>query len=402
MEQLKEPTDELLHDASSSLLFVANRPEVVMERGEGMLVWDTEGKKYLDFIGGWAVTCLGHSPKVITDALQQQSMQLVNVSPAYYNKPMIEFARMLTKLSGLERVFFGSTGAEANESAIKLARKYGTLHKGGAYEVITTTRSFHGRTMAMMAATGKPNWDKMFVPQLPGFVKVPFNDLDAMAQAINPNTCAILIEPVQGEGGVNEASIAYMQGLRKLCDEHGILLILDEIQTGLGRTGKMFAYEHYGIMPDVLTLAKGIGGGFPLSAMLAKEAYNLFEPGDQGGTYTGQPLGMAVGLAVVGEIIGRKLPERAAEQGAYLQAKLKEIQAKYGLSEIRGKGLLLAFDLPKPLGAELVSACMAAGLLINAPSPTAIRLMPAYIVTKAEIDEMIHILCKAMDQLFGK
>ncbi len=311
-------TDELLDEANTSILFIANRPQVVMEHGEGMYVWDTEGKRYLDFIGGWAVTCLGHSPQVISDALLKQSGKLINVSPAFYNKPMVEFARLLTKLTGLERVFFGSTGAEANESAIKLARKYGSVHKGGAYEIITTNRSFHGRSLATMAATGKAGWEQMFTPQVPGFVKVPFNDIEAIAQAINRNTCAVLLELIQGEGGVYEVSLAYIQELRKLCSEQGILLIFDEIQTGIGRTGSMFAYEHYDVLPDVLTLAKGIGGGFPLSAMLVKEAYNLFEAGDQGGTYTGQPLAMAVGSAVVGEVIGRNLPQQAAEQGMYV------------------------------------------------------------------------------------
>ncbi|UKS30446.1 aspartate aminotransferase family protein [Paenibacillus sp. HWE-109] len=399
MENVKERTEELLHEANSSILFVANRPQIVMEHGEGMYVWDTEGKKYLDFIGGWAVTALGHSPKVIADALVQQAGKLVNVSPAFYNKPMIEFAQLLTGLSGLERVFFGSTGAEANESAIKLARKYGSVRKGGAYEVITANRSFHGRTLAMMAATGKPQWEQKFTPQMPGFVKVPFNDIEAVRSAITPKTCAVMLELIQGEGGVHEVSLDYVKELRSLCDEQGVLLIFDEIQTGLGRTGRMFAFEHYGVTPDVLTLAKGIGGGFPLSAMLAKEAFNLFEPGDQGGTYTGQPLGMAVGLAVVGELIERKLPAQAAKQGAYLQTKLREVQAKYGLSGIRGKGLLLAFDLPEPRGEELVAACLEAGLLINSSSPQTIRLMPALVVTDEEIDRMMSILCAVMDQL---
>ena len=394
MGQMEPHTDELLDEANTSILFIANRPQVVMEHGEGMYVWDTEGKRYLDFVGGWAVTCLGHSPQVISDALLKQSGKLINVSPAFYNKPMVEFARLLTKLTGLERVFFGSTGAEANESAIKLARKYGSVHKGGAYEIITTNRSFHGRSLATMAATGKAGWEQMFTPQVPGFVKVPFNDIEAIAQAINRNTCAVLIELIQGEGGVYEVSLAYIQELRKLCSEQGILLIFDEIQTGIGRTGSMFAYEHYDVLPDVLTLAKGIGGGFPLSAMLVKEAYNLFEAGDQGGTYTGQPLAMAVGSAVVGEVIRRSLPQQAAEQGIYLLNKLHEIQALYGLTHIRGKGLLLAFDLPEPRGTELVAACLQAGLLINSPNPSTIRLMPALIVTKDEINEMMTILCQ--------
>ncbi|MBP1961556.1 aspartate aminotransferase family protein [Paenibacillus aceris] len=225
MTMVKTSTDELLADANDAILFVANRPQVVMEHGEGMYIWDTDGTKYLDFIGGWAVTSLGHSPKVISDALLEQSSKLIHASPGFYNKPMVEFARLLTSLSGLERVFFGSTGAEANESAIKLARKYGAVRKNGAYEIITTKRSFHGRSLATTAATGKTGWERMFAPQMPGFVKVPFNDIEAMKQAINPNTCAILLELIQGEGGVYEASSVYVQELRKLCDEHGILLM---------------------------------------------------------------------------------------------------------------------------------------------------------------------------------
>ncbi|MBA2938270.1 acetylornithine/succinylornithine family transaminase [Paenibacillus sp. CGMCC 1.16610] len=400
MKQEKSCTDELLAEANASILFIANRPQVVMERGEGMYLWDTNGKKYLDFIGGWAVTSLGHSPKVISDALLEQSGKLVNASPGFFNKPMVEFARLLTGLSGLERVFFGSTGAEANESAIKLARKYGAVRKNGAYEIITAKRSFHGRSLATTAATGKAGWEHMFAPQLPGFVKVPYNDIEAMKLAITPLTCAIFVELIQGEGGVFEADPAYIQALRALCDEQGILLMFDEVQTGIGRTGTMFAYEHYGVMPDVLTLAKGIGGGFPLSAMLTREAYNLFEAGDQGGTYTGQPLAMAVGLAVVGEVLERKLPQQAAEQGAYLLQKLHGLKEQYGVTDIRGKGLLLAFDLPEPRGAELAAACLQAGLLINSSGPSTIRLIPALIVSKAEIDEMMTLLCNVMDRVF--
>lgn len=397
--QTETSTEELLDAANHSTLFVANRPQVIMERGEGMYMWDTNGKKYLDFIGGWAVTCLGHAPQVVSDALMEQSGKLIHAGPGFYNKPMVEFARLLTSLTGLERVFFGSTGAEANESAIKLARKYGAVRRGGAYEIITTKRSFHGRSLATMAATGKPGWDHMFTPQVPGFVKVPFNDIEAVKSAVNEQTCAILLELIQGEGGVYEASIPYIQELRKLCDEHGILLMFDEVQTGIGRTGTMFGYEQYGVKPDVLTVAKGIGGGFPLSAMLTKEAYNLFEPGDQGGTYTGQPLAMAVGFAVVSEVLKQGLPQKAAEQGAYLLQKLHEVEERYGLKQIRGKGLLLGFDLPEPRGNELAALCLEAGLLINAPNPNTIRLMPALIVSKNEIDDMMTVLCKAMEQV---
>jgi len=394
-------TLQLLEAAEKSVLFTAARPSIIMEKGEGMYLWDTEGRSYLDFIGGWAVNALGHSPRIIQEALAEQSAQLVNASPGFYNRPMVEFAKQLTELSVFDRVFFGSTGAEANEGAIKLARKYGALHLGGAYEIITTLGGFHGRTLATMSATGKPYWEPLFAPKVPGFKHVPFNDLEAMREAVSERTCAIMIEPVQGEGGVHPADPAYVQGLRELCDEHGILLIVDEIQTGLGRTGKLFAYEHYDIEPDIMTLGKGIGGGFPLSAMLTKERYNLFEPGEQGGTYTGQPLAMAVGRAVVGAIVDQQLPNHAKELGDYIQTQLTSIAERYRLTGIRGRGLLLAFDLPQPIGPEITAAAMANGLIINSPSPSVIRLMPPLIASHSDADEMLLRLRLALETVMG-
>ncbi|QAY68438.1 acetylornithine/succinylornithine family transaminase [Paenibacillus protaetiae] len=371
-----------------------------MERGEGMYLWDTEGKRYLDFVGGWAVNSLGHSPAVLHEALSRQSSLLVHASPSFYNKPMLEFSRLLTDISCFDKVFFTSTGSEANESAVKLARKYGALKLDGAYEIITMTGSFHGRTLAMMSATGKPHWKQLFEPKVPGFRHVPLNDIDALFAAIHSGTCAIMLELVQGEGGVHEANESYLYAIRKACDMYGLLLIADEVQTGLGRTGSMFAYERYGIEPDIMTLGKGIGGGFPLSAMLAKQELDLFDAGDQGGTYTGQPLGMAAGLAVVQEIITRNLPEHAAKQGEYLTGQLRSLAVKHQLHHIRGKGLLLAFDLPSGLSSDkLVALCRDNGLLINAPQPSSIRLMPPLVVTAAEIDEMIGMLDHALTAL---
>lgn len=395
-------TRELLEEAGNSILFTAARPDIVMEKGKGMYLWDTDGNKYLDFIGGWAVNCLGHCPDVILEALKQQSSELVNASPTFYNKPMVEFASMLTGISCFDKVFFTSTGAEANESAIKLARKFGSKMKNGAYEIITTIGGFHGRTLATMSATGKKHWEALFAPKVPGFIHVPFNDIEAVSKAISPNTCAVMLEPVQGEGGVNAADQGYIKELRSLCDEKGILLIFDEIQTGLGRIGKMFAYEAYGIEPDIMTLAKGIGGGYPLAAMLTKKKYDLFEAGDQGGTYTGQPLAMSVGIAVVNEIIRRQLPERAAIMGDYLIDRLKELSQEYPINNIRGKGLLIAFDLSGPDGREIVSKCLENGLILNSPQPSAIRFMPPLIVTKAEIDEMLVILKQVLNNHYKK
>ncbi|WP_036708791.1 aspartate aminotransferase family protein [Paenibacillus pinihumi] len=390
---------EISAGAEDSVLFTANRPNIVMERGEGMYLWDTAGKTYLDFSGGWAVTSLGHSPSVVQDALKQQSAALIHSSPSFYNKPMLQFAKLLTDITCFDKVFFGSSGAEANEAAIKLARKYGAAKLNGAYEIITLTNSFHGRTLATMSATGKSQWDGLYAPKVPGFRHVPINDLDACFAAINDNTCAIMLELVQGEGGVHIVDQSYLQTLRKACDVYGILLIADEIQTGIGRTGRMFAYEHYGVEPDIMTLGKGIGGGFPLSAMLTKKQFDLFEPGDQGGTYCGQPLAMAVGRAVVQEVINRRLDHHASVQGNYLAGQLHRLSGSLGLSNIRGMGLLAAFDLHAPVGAELAARCLHKGLIINSPSPYVIRLMPALTVTSADIDNMLNILKEAYKEL---
>ena len=391
-----ESTADFLAMAKNSILFTTVRPDIIMERGQGMYLWDTAGKKYLDFVGGWAVTSLGHSPAIIAEALETQSKLLVNASPAFYNTPMLKFAKLLTDISCFDRVFFASSGAEANESAIKLARKYGSLRRNGAFEIITTINSFHGRTLATMSATGKKKWEDLFSPKVPGFIHLPLNDTAALKAAISEKTCAIMLEPVQGEGGVFEASSEYMSLLRQTCTDNDILLIVDEVQTGLGRTGKMFAYEHYGIEPDVMTLAKGIGGGFPLSAMLAKEKFNVFEAGDQGGTYSGQPLAMAVGYAVVTEIINNHLAENAAQQGTYIKEKLQAVAGKFQLSNIRGKGLLLAFDLPVAKGSEVAAECLKAGLLVNSPQPAMIRLIPPLIVTAADVDAMMDILAAVL------
>ena len=391
---------------TQSILFTAKRPDIIMEKGHGMHLWDTEGRKYLDFVGGWAVTSLGHCPEVIKAALAKQADTLINASPAFYNVPMLSFADLLTKLSGFDKVFFASSGAEANESAVKLARKYGALKKDGAYEIITTLNSFHGRTLAMMSATGKKYWEPLFAPKVPGFVHVPYNDLEAVKAAITPRTCAIMLEPVQGEGGVHPATHEYLAGLRALCDQEGILLILDEIQTGIGRTGKLFAFEHSGVRPDILTLAKGIGGGYPISAMLTTEALDLFEPGDQGGSYCAQPLGMAVGEAVVSEVVHGGWVENARVMGEYLQELLGALGKELGkapngkpyISNVRGMGLLVAFDLPDSTGASVVQYSMAKGLLLNSPQPASIRLMPPLIVDRNDMDAMIktlrHVLVK--------
>lgn len=396
--EVKE-TVSLLEAADKSILFTARRPDVVMERGEGMYLWDTDGKRYLDFTAGWAVTGLGHSPAVLQKAIALQASTLVHASPAYYNKPQIQLAELITSVSGMDKVFFASSGAEANESAIKLARKHGSINMNGAYEIITLKNSFHGRTLATMSATGKAQWKHLYAPKVEGFKHVPINDLDACFAAVNNNTCAIMLELVQGEGGIHAVDEAYLFGLRKICDMYGMLLIFDEVQTGIGRTGKLFAFEHFGIQPDVLTLGKGIGGGFPLSAMLTKSKYDLFEQGDQGGTYSGQPLAMAAGYAVLQEVLEQNLTDNAERQGQYLINGLRELAREFAISNIRGKGLLLAFDVPEGASTELTAKCFLEGLLINALNPSTIRLSPPLIVTQKDIDDMLTQLRKAFEQL---
>jgi len=382
------------------LLHVTDRDPVVMARGERMYLWDTSGTRYLDFLGGWAVNALGHSPKIIHDALCEQAGRLVNASPTFYNTPMLELAHLLTETSCLDRVFFCSTGAEANESAIKLARKYGAVSKDGAYQIITTEKGFHGRTLATMAATGKAAWRGLFEPEMEGFVHVPFDDVGAVERAISKETVAFMVEPIQGEGGVNVPSPSYLKEVRELCDRHGILLILDEVQTGIGRTGTMFAYEQAGIEPDIMTLGKGLGGGFPVAAMLAKEHLNIFETAEQGGTFTGQPLAMAVALAVVSHIREEHLCENARAMGEEIRRVLAELARDFPIHSIRGTGLLIGFDLGKPLAQAVKSACFTRGLILNTPGPQSVRLVPPLIVSTEHIAEMAEILRAALSDTF--
>ncbi len=305
---------------------------------------------------------------------------------------MLDLAAALTATAGLERLFFANSGAEANEGAIKLARKWGRIHRGGAHEIITTYNSFRGRTLATMAASGKAGWDDMFAPRVPGFVKVPFGDLNAVAAAINVNTTAVMVEPIQGEAGVIDAPDAYMLGLRALTEERGILLIADEIQTGMGRTGKMFACGHTGIAPDIMTLGKGIGGGVPLAAMLAREAVCCFEHGDQGGTFNGNPLMTAAGLAVWTELSKPGFLEAVVAAGRYLTQALNKLSAKHGFGQVRGRGLLLALDLRSPVAGDIAAAALDNGLILNAPRPDTLRFVPALNVSHEEIDQMLEIL----------
>jgi len=388
-------------DASSpfgTLMEITSRPAEVFLEGRGSWLIDARGKRYLDFVQGWAVNCLGHSPPALVEALAQQARKLMNCSPAYYNAPMIELARALARTSGLDQSFFANSGAEANEGAIKLARKWGALHKGGAYEIITMEHAFHGRTLATMSASGKPAWEKLFEPKVPGFPKVPLNDLAAVEAAVTEKTVAVMVEPIQGEAGVYEASDAFLRGLSSLTKERGILLVLDEIQTGMGRTGRLFGFEHAGIRPDVMTLGKGLGGGVPLAALVAHRDVCCFAHGDQGGTFNGNPLMAAVGCAVIAELTKPGFLERVAETGAYLASKLAALGERHGFGGVRGRGLLLALDLKREIGASIVERAREKGLLINGPRPDCLRFMPALTVTRAEVDEMIALL----DQVCGE
>lgn len=383
---------------SDSLMTITKRPPIVMVEGQGSWLTDSTGKRYLDFIQGWAVNSLGHAPSVISQAISRQAARLISPSPAFYNQQAIRLADLLTANSCFERVFFANSGAEANEGAIKLARKWGGLHKQGAYEIITMVNGFHGRTLATMSASGKPHWQELFEPKVPGFIKVGLNDLEAVRAAITKRTVAIMLEPVQGEAGVIPASQAFLQGLRQLADKHQLLLIVDEVQTGMGRLGTLFAYQQAGIEPDIMTLGKGIGGGVPLAALLAKEAVCCFEPGDQGGTYNGNPLMAAVGCAVLETMLQPGFLEQVTARGKQLAAGLQQLAARYSLGEVRGTGLLLGLALPDGTADAIAEAAREQGLLINAARPDTLRFMPALNVSEDEVKTCLTLL----DQVFAQ
>jgi acetylornithine/N-succinyldiaminopimelate aminotransferase len=380
----------------TSLMEITKRPPQVFTRGDGSWLWDDNGRRYLDFVQGWAVNCLGHAPACIAEALARQARTLLTPSPAYFNDVSIELAARITQLSGLDRVFFANSGAEANEGAIKLARRYGTKHRGGAYEIITFAGAFHGRTLAAMSASGKKAFEPLFEPKVPGFPKAALNDLASMERLITPNTVGIMLEPIQGEAGVQPAEDSFLIALRKLTREKGLLLILDEIQTGIGRTGRMFHYQHLGIAPDILTLGKGLGGGVPLAALVASEHASCFEHGDQGGTFNGNPLMCAAGIAVLDAVARQGFLETVTQRGADLSRALQSLSTDHGLAGVRGRGLLQALDLGRPIAAEIAAAALDQGLLVNAPLPDALRFMPSLTVSTAEITEMATILDRCL------
>jgi acetylornithine/N-succinyldiaminopimelate aminotransferase len=375
-----------------ALMDITARPPAVFVRGEGSFLWDDTGKRYLDFVQGWAVNCLGHSPPQVAEALTAQAKLLLTPSPAFYNAPSLKLAKALVDHSCFDRVFFTNSGAEANEGAIKLARKYGALHRDGAYEIITFEGGFHGRTLATMSASGKKAFEPLFEPKVAGFPKARLNDLASVERLINDKTIGVMLEPIQGEAGVWPATDQFLRELRTLTGEHGLLLILDEIQTGIGRTGRLFHYEHAGIEPDIMTLGKGIGGGVPLAALLATEGASCFEHGDQGGTFNGNPLMCAAGLAVLQQVSDPDFLKSVIDTGLYLESELQRMSARHGLGEVRGRGLLVVLDLRHPIAASIVAQAFEDGVLLNSPQPDALRFMPALNVNKGEIAGMIDCL----------
>lgn len=382
-----------------TLMDITERPPLVFVRGEGSWLEDHAGKRYLDFIQGWAVNCLGHSPHIIVDALTKQARKLITPSPAFYNETSLELAQRIINNSCFDRVFFANSGAEANEGAIKLARKWGAKHRNGAYEIITFENSFHGRTLATMSASGKPQFRKLFEPKVAGFPKARLNDIDSVERHITDWTVAVMLEPVQGEAGVIPATNRFLGELRELTRRRGLLLIVDEIQTGVGRTGTLWGYERAGIEPDIMTLGKMLGGGVPLAALVAKEDISCFEHGDQGGTFNGNPLMAAVGCAVMDAVLAPGFLHSVRERGAWLTGQLRALSGRHGLGEVRGEGLLLALDLGRDVASTIAAQALDAGLLLNAPRPNILRFMPALNVTQADAQTMLGILDRTIAAL---
>ncbi|SAK74393.1 acetylornithine transaminase protein [Caballeronia fortuita] len=385
-----------------SLMYITNRPEIVFTRGKGSWLYDNTGKRYLDFIQGWAVNSLGHCNEGMIEAMEKQARTLINPSPAFYNAPMAQLAQLLTANSCFDKVFFANSGAEANEGAIKLARKWGKKFKDGAYEIITFDHSFHGRTIATMSASGKAGWDTIYAPQVPGFPKADLNDIASVEKLINEKTVGVMLEPIQGEGGVIPATREFMQQLRELTKKHNILLIVDEVQSGCGRAGTLFAYELSGVEPDIMTLGKGIGGGVPLAALLSKADVACFDAGDQGGTYNGNPLMTAAGYSVISQLVAPGFLEGVREKGEYLKQELLKLSAERGFKGERGEGLLRALLLDSDKGPQIVEKARLMqpdGLLLNAARPNLLRFMPALNVTKDEIDQMMTMLRSVLDSL---
>lgn len=376
------------------------RLPVTLVRGEGVRVWDDQGKEYLDFVAGWAVNSLGHCHPAVVKALSDQARTLIHVSNQFYTIPQLQLAQLLAEHSSLDQSFFTNSGAEAVEGAVKLARRYGKLRLNGAYQVITAFNSFHGRTLAMVAATGQRKFQEPYSPVPEGFIHVDYDNIEAIMSATTDKVCAVMLEPIQGEGGVNVPDNDYFRKVRSWCDEKGLLLILDEVQTGLGRTGTLWGYQQIGAEPDVMTLAKGLGSGVPIGAIMATNRASVFKPGDHGSTFGGNPLACAAAYAAVNYIIEHEIPARTARVGRYLMNRLDAFRSRYDfVTEVRGRGLLVALQFNRSISDQMVESCLKQGLLLNPVKPDAIRFMPPLIITEAEVDEAIEILDKALSEV---
>lgn len=390
-------TQEIINLTSKYIANTYNRFPIAITKGKGCRVWDADGKEYLDFVAGLAVCNLGHCHPKVVQAIQGQAEKLIHISNLYHIEPQAQLAELLCKNSFAQKAFFCNSGAEANEAAIKLTRKYFKDKGENRFQIITMEKSFHGRTMATLAATGQKKFQQGFEPLLEKFIYVPFNDVKAVANAITSQTAAVMIEPIQGEGGVNIPSENYLKELKALCREKGLLIIFDEVQVGMGRTGKLFAYEHYGVTPDIMTLAKGLAGGVAIGAMLATdEVAKSFVPGTHASTFGGNPLATAAGIAAIKAVLEEGMLENCQRVGKYLLEKLNKLKAEYSfIKEVRGKGLIIGMELTIP-GADIVKACMGKGLLINCTSDTILRFIPPLIATENDVDKMMGILKKQL------
>jgi len=394
---------KLIDESNLYIMNTYKRFPIVLRKGRGMKVWSTDGKEYLDFVGGVAVNILGHCHPKVVIAIQKQAQRLLHVSNYYHIGPQIRLAKLLVQHTFADKVFFCNSGAEANEAAIKLARKYSKENVNpDRFEIITAENSFHGRTLAALTATGQKKFQKGFEPLVPGFKHVPFNDIDAIGQAITMNTCAIMLEPVQGEGGVKIPDPDYLKEVRKICDENSLLLILDEVQTGMGRTGKFFAYEHFGITPDIMTIAKGLGGGVPIGAMLSTDKVaSAFQPGTHASTFGGNPLVCAAAVTTIETLLEDGfILDQCNRMSEYMKERLINLREKFPhlIADIRGLGLLIGMELTRECE-PLVKACLEMGVLVNCAAGNVLRFIPPLIVQKKDIDHLINVLGKALEGL---
>ncbi len=394
---------KLLDDSNHYIMNTYSRFPIVLRKGRGMKVWSSDGKEYLDFVGGIAVNILGHCHPKVVIAIQKQAQRLLHASNLYHMEPQIKLAKLLVERSFADKVFFCNSGAEANEAAIKLARKYAKEQMGtNKFEIITAFNSFHGRTLATLTATGQEKFQKGFEPLVPGFRYVPFNDIPAIERSITKDTCAIMLEPIQGEGGVKIPDADYLKSVRELCNKHGLLLILDEVQTGMGRTGKLFAHEHFGITPDIMTLAKGLGGGVPIGAMLTTDKVaSAFQPGSHASTFGGNPLVCTAAIATIETLLEDGfIIDQCNRMGEYLKKSLRGLHGEFPgvIVDIRGMGLLIGMELIRDCD-PIVKACMERGVIVNCTSGNVLRFTPPLIVQEKDIDHMIDILDEVMGML---